>query len=323
MSLAETMLAGGDFLSDLDQQRKDAAGLALRAVPEVPAATAVIGTWTIVRRVEVRRGELAGDIRSRRRRTIDPGHPILLEVGEVEVAYAYSFIMTNVSGGICKIEAWFEVRGPRRGDAEGWKRGGGALPLPVGEVRGQRRLGAVRHPRSQPLAMAGDARGRPDGFLVAKTVRRQLLSLPGRLTTSGRRHALRLPARWPRYGWPASSACGGSRSSPERLCPKRPAQAQSPPARAARPRDRRSGRTRPEPGGTTSGTESPRANVVSTEGRAIEHRVRRVPCSVESLDPRIGGAPIPRSPHRSHPHELVSEPAPLGVRGRVHATTWR
>ena len=136
MSLAETMLAGGDFLSDLDQQRKDAAGLALRAVPEVPAATAVIGTWTIVRRVEVRRGELAGDTRSRRRRTIDPGHPILLEVGEVEVAYAYSFIMTNVSGDICKIEAWFEVRGPRRGDAEGWKRGGGALPLPVGEVRG-------------------------------------------------------------------------------------------------------------------------------------------------------------------------------------------
>ncbi len=44
---------------------------------------------------------------------------------------------------------------------------------------------------------------------------------------------------------------------------------------------------------------------------------------LRSLDPRIGGAPIPRSPHRSHPHELVSEPAPLGVRGRVHATTWR
>ena len=168
MSLAETMLAGGDFLSDLDHQRKDAAGLALRAVPEVPAATAVIGTWTIVRRVEVHRGELAGDTRSRRRRTIDPGHPILLEVGEVEVAYAYSFIMTNVSGGICKIEAWFEVRGPRRGDAEGWKRGGGALPLPVGEVRGQRRLGAVRHPRSQPLAMAGDARGRPRRVLGRK-----------------------------------------------------------------------------------------------------------------------------------------------------------
>jgi hypothetical protein len=40
-----------------------------------------------------------------------------------------------------------------------------------------------------------------DGLLVAKTVRRQLLSLPGRLTTSGRRRTLHLPARWP---WAAS-----------------------------------------------------------------------------------------------------------------------
>ena len=32
VSLAETMLSGGDFLVDLDYQRNDAAGLALRAV---------------------------------------------------------------------------------------------------------------------------------------------------------------------------------------------------------------------------------------------------------------------------------------------------
>jgi len=43
VSLAETMLSGGDFLVDLDHQRNDAAGLALRAVPEVPASTTVIG----------------------------------------------------------------------------------------------------------------------------------------------------------------------------------------------------------------------------------------------------------------------------------------
>jgi hypothetical protein len=40
------------------------------------------------------------------------------------------------------------------------------------------------------------------GFLVAKTVRRQLLDLPGRLTTSGRKRTLHLPAHWPwRHGW--------------------------------------------------------------------------------------------------------------------------
>src|SRR5579875_1963238 len=43
VSLAETMLGGGDFLVDLDYQRKDTAGLRLRAVPEVPASTTVTG----------------------------------------------------------------------------------------------------------------------------------------------------------------------------------------------------------------------------------------------------------------------------------------
>ncbi len=43
VSLAETMLAGGDFLCDLDHQREGAAGVRLRAVPDVPASTTVIG----------------------------------------------------------------------------------------------------------------------------------------------------------------------------------------------------------------------------------------------------------------------------------------
>ncbi len=43
VSLAETMLAGGDYLVDLDHQRKDTAGLELRAVSDVPASTTAIG----------------------------------------------------------------------------------------------------------------------------------------------------------------------------------------------------------------------------------------------------------------------------------------
>ena len=43
VSLAETVLAGGDFFIDLDHQREDTAGLALRAVPGVPASTTAIG----------------------------------------------------------------------------------------------------------------------------------------------------------------------------------------------------------------------------------------------------------------------------------------
>lgn len=43
VSMAETMLAGGDFMVDLDYQRDDLAGAALRAVPEIPASTTFIG----------------------------------------------------------------------------------------------------------------------------------------------------------------------------------------------------------------------------------------------------------------------------------------
>lgn len=35
------------------------------------------------------------------------------------------------------------------------------------------------------------------GPVVAKTLRRRLLSVPGRLTRSARRYRLHLPARWP------------------------------------------------------------------------------------------------------------------------------
>lgn len=43
VSMAETMLAGGDFMADLDFQREDAAGRPLRAVPQIPASPTFIG----------------------------------------------------------------------------------------------------------------------------------------------------------------------------------------------------------------------------------------------------------------------------------------
>ena len=43
LAMAETMLAGGDFMVDLDTQRGDLAGAALRAVPEIPASSTFIG----------------------------------------------------------------------------------------------------------------------------------------------------------------------------------------------------------------------------------------------------------------------------------------
>jgi hypothetical protein len=68
------------------------------------------GTRTICRRVKITADELSTDPRSRRRRTIDPNQLRLLMSKEADVAYAYSFIVTNVLGDICAIEAWFRMR---------------------------------------------------------------------------------------------------------------------------------------------------------------------------------------------------------------------
>ena len=43
VSAAEMMLAGGDFMCDLDNQRKDVAGRELRAVPQIPSSPTFIG----------------------------------------------------------------------------------------------------------------------------------------------------------------------------------------------------------------------------------------------------------------------------------------
>ena len=60
LSMSETMLAGGDFMIDLEHQRGDVAGAPLRAVPEIPASATFIG-----RASASRRGSSPG---SRRRR---------------------------------------------------------------------------------------------------------------------------------------------------------------------------------------------------------------------------------------------------------------
>ena len=43
LAVAETVLGGGEFMCDLDNQRADTAGAPLRAVPGIPAATTFIG----------------------------------------------------------------------------------------------------------------------------------------------------------------------------------------------------------------------------------------------------------------------------------------
>jgi hypothetical protein len=49
-------------------------------------------------------------------------------------------------------------------------------------------------PRAQPPALVG-LKGQT--VRTARTLRRRLLQIPGRLTRSGRQWTLHLPARWP------------------------------------------------------------------------------------------------------------------------------
>ena len=72
----------------------------------------------------------------------------------------------------------------------------------LGQVRRQRRLAGDRHPGPQPAALDRCNRaGRSRELVVAKTLRRTLLALPGRLTRSARRWTLHLPAGWPWAAW--------------------------------------------------------------------------------------------------------------------------
>jgi hypothetical protein len=53
LSMAECMLAGGDFMADLDHRRADTAGAELRAVPDPPASTTFIGLAKVFNQVRV------------------------------------------------------------------------------------------------------------------------------------------------------------------------------------------------------------------------------------------------------------------------------
>jgi hypothetical protein len=74
----------------------------------------------------------------------------------------------------------------------------------------QRRLAGAGHARPQPDGLDRQPRlGVRDELVVAKTLRRTLLALPGRLTRSARRWQLHLPARWPWHTpsrWPCAAA---------------------------------------------------------------------------------------------------------------------
>ena len=147
------------------------------------------GTRTIVRRVKVRRGELSADTRSRRRRTIDPDQLVLLEADEVEVAYAYSFIVTNLDGDICAVEAWFRKRALVEEKLKDGKLGLALRHMPSGyeAVNAMWMWAVLLGLNISSWLQALSGHDQPTGRAHGKRLRRELICVPARITRHGGR----------------------------------------------------------------------------------------------------------------------------------------
>ena len=142
------------------------------------------GTRCIVRRVRVAREDLRSDKRTRRRRTIDPNQLALLEAGEAEAAYAYSFIVTNLDGDVVEIEAWFRRRALIEERIEDSKLGMSLRHLPSGyEAVNRTWMWAAFLALNCSVwlqSLAGVDVG-PDGRAHGKRLRRELVAVPARV----------------------------------------------------------------------------------------------------------------------------------------------
>ncbi len=152
------------------------------------------GTRCVVRRVPVRSDELSGDLRSRRRRTIDPNQLALLEEGEIGVAYAYSFILTNLDWEAVEVEAWFRMRALVEEKIKDAKHGAALRHLPSGfEAVNRTWMWSAFLACNVSVflqSLTGTDTG-PEGRAHGKRLRRELVAVPARVL----RHAGRLVVR--------------------------------------------------------------------------------------------------------------------------------
>ena len=148
------------------------------------------GSRTICRRVKVARADLSADPRSRRRRTIDPNQLTLIASGEADYAYAYSFIITNLTGDICDIEAWFRQRALVEEKIKDSKLGLALRHMPSGyeSVNALWMWAALLGLNISSWLQALTGHDETDGRAHGKRLRRELVCIAARVTN----HAGRL-----------------------------------------------------------------------------------------------------------------------------------
>ena len=147
------------------------------------------GSRTLCRRVKVSAATLSSDPRSRRRRTIDPNQLTLLESGEATIAYAYSFIITNLAGDVVDIEAWFRMRALVEEKIKDSKLGLAMRHMPSGyeAVNVMWMWAALLGLNISSWLQALTGHDEEDGRAHGKRLRRELVCIAARVTNHGGR----------------------------------------------------------------------------------------------------------------------------------------
>jgi len=183
---------------DAWQDARDMPGAQVAACDYAPAGWPE-GTYTIVRRVKIGIDKLSADPRSRRRRTVQPDQLTLALEGDLDHVWAVSFIVTNIPANhhdLVGLEAWFRNHTSIEERFREGKLGAGLNHLPSADPAGNSLwvwAGLLAGALSVMLqALTGLTSRVGAGRMRIATLRHQLLTLPGRLTTHARSLVLRL-----------------------------------------------------------------------------------------------------------------------------------
>lgn len=151
------------------------------------------GTRMIVRRMKVQAPSISADPRARRRRTFDPAQLQLALGGQAGHAYAYSPIVTSLTGPATAIEAWFRDRAWVEERIKDSKLGMALRHLPSGKAAANEvwmwaALLALTLSAALQALTGYDQPHRAHG----KRLRRELIRVPARVVHHARRLVVRL-----------------------------------------------------------------------------------------------------------------------------------
>jgi hypothetical protein len=150
------------------------------------------GTHCVVRRVRVNADDISTDVRSRRRKTIDPDQLRLCLDGDADFAYAYSFIVTNLDWPTVEIERWFRLRALVEERIKDTKLGMALRHLPSGyEATNRTWMWAAIFATNISVWLQSLAAIDDNGRAHGKRLRRELLNIPARVLHRGRSVVLR------------------------------------------------------------------------------------------------------------------------------------